>query len=358
MKKKRILLFCTGIDDVLSGSSKVAGIQVQMSFWARTFVKHGWDVYSFTDKETRDIDGIHFVNKSKSHVLVKLHLTIIQEWIDCMKCISMKPDVVIYRGASRCLFLLSRLCRYKHIQFILFGASDTDFVPGKEIVGGSRMNRKLYQKALGQIECFVTQNLQQHNTLLENYGKDSLIVSNIWLTDVEYVSEKLYDAIWIANFRPLKRAEWFVKLAVELPQYKFAMVGGSLVKEYYDQVEQCASNVNNLIFMGPQPFNEVCHLLAQSRLLVCTSEFEGFPNTFLQAWANGVPVVSTVDPSGVVTKYDLGRIVSDEDQLYQKVKSLLELESRYDGCVKSIGEYFNEHHSAEKAIENLFNYIQ
>ena len=134
MKAKSVFLFCSGIDDVLSGSPKVAGIQVQMSFWARTFAKHGWRVYSFSEnKQTTPVEGICFVEKMKKKWLSKMHLDIFQEWLDCQHCVKVNPNIVIFRGASRYLFFLSRLCRKRNIPLLLFSASDTDFVPGKEM---------------------------------------------------------------------------------------------------------------------------------------------------------------------------------------------------------------------------------
>ena len=41
----------------------------------------------------------------------------------------------------------------------------------------------------------------------------------------------------------------------------------------------------------------------KSKILINTSSFEGFPNTFVQAWANGVPVISLkVDPDNIIKK--------------------------------------------------------
>lgn len=357
MKAKSVFLFCSGIDDVLSGSSKVAGIQVQMSFWARTFAKYGWRVFSFSEnKQTTPVAGICFVDKMKKKWLSKIHLDIVQEWLDCWRCVKIHPDIVVFRGASRYLFFLSRLCRKKNIPLLVFGASDTDFVPGKEIVSGSSTNRKLYQKAIVSINLFVTQNELQRNALKQYYDKDSLMIPNIWIPFESQVVEKKYDAVWIANLRPLKRAEWFVKLAEDLPQYKFTVVGGNLIKDYSEKIEKLASNVSNLILLGAQPFNNVNKILSESRLLVCTSEFEGFPNTFLQAWSQAIPVVSTVNPSDLITKHHLGVIVDNQESLKEQTIALLSDEGQYDECVNSIKSYFLENHSAEKAYDKLCDY--
>ena len=55
------------------------------------------------------------------------------------------------------------------------------------------------------------------------------------------------------------------------------------------------------------PKEEVTRLLQQSRMLLNTSDAEGFPNTFLQAAQLGVPIVSLhVDPERMLAEYDCG----------------------------------------------------
>jgi glycosyltransferase involved in cell wall biosynthesis len=359
MKQKKVFVYCSGIENVLSGSPQVAGIQVQMSFWARTFAKHGWKVFSFSNHNKQiPLESVHFVEKTKLNWLSRLHLEIIQELWDCLRCLKSNPDLILTRGASRCLFFLSNICRRKNIQLVHFGASDTDFVLGKEIVGGSTLNRKLYQKALSRIDYFVTQNTEQQTSLWTNYRKKSLILPNIWIPSKDYVFEKKFDVIWIANLRPLKRAEWFVKLAKGLPQYHFAIVGGPLIKDYYEYIEKIASKVNNLSLLGAKSFQEVNNLLSQSRLLACTSEFEGFPNTFLQAWAQSIPVISTVNPSDLLTTNHLGCYVESQEELETETLSMLSDEYRYNSFVSSIKQYFLDNHFADKAYEKLSYYMQ
>ena len=358
MNNKNVFLFCSGIDDVLSGSSKVSGIQVQMSFWAKTFTMQGWNVFTFTNNSSVVfIEGISFVQSVRSKWFSITRLNLLQEFLNCIRCIRLHPDLVIVRGASRSLFFISKFCNYKKIRILHFGASDTDFQPGCELISGSSVNRVFYQKAIGGIGNIVTQNIKQHDTLLSNYGKESLVLPNLWITSPIGTAMKQFDAIWVANLRPLKRAEWFVDLAKEYSQYRFAIVGGVGVKEYFDLIKKQAESIENLSFLGAKPFEEINLLMAKSRLLVCTSEFEGFPNTFLQAWAQSVPVVSTVNPSGVITQFGLGYVVNDEVELKNAVQKMLMSELLYCKTQENIYSYFNAHHSAIIAYQKVINLV-
>ena len=69
-------------------------------------------------------------------------------------------------------------------------------------------------------------------------------------------------------------------------------------------------------------------LYDRAKVLVNTSDVEGFPNSYLQAWIRGVPVVTLIDPDGVIEREGLGvakthatsdRIVDADQQITQLV---------------------------------------
>jgi glycosyltransferase involved in cell wall biosynthesis len=80
-------------------------------------------------------------------------------------------------------------------------------------------------------------------------------------------------------------------------------------------VSACATGVGNLTFHGQTLYRATNKLFDRARLFVNTSEIEGFPNTFLQAWVRGVPVVSFFDPDGVIQREGLGYAVTSLDEM-------------------------------------------
>ena len=358
MKTPVVFLWYTGVDDVLLGTNNVTGIQVQMGFWAKEFVKQGWKVYSLTNHDNRIIDGIEFIGK-KTTWFDNHGLSILQEFVDSRRIFKRTtPNVVIVRGARRVLYAINKACSVGRAKLVFMGASDRDFEPGKELIIGSGLNLKLYHRAIRNISCFVTQNQLQADNLLKNYGKQSIIIPNIWISSTTREEKKtVYAALWVANLRRLKRAEWFIKLALQFPQHKFAMVGGVNEQDYYDAMQSTAATIPNLDFLGPQSLDAVNSLLSNSKLLICTSEFEGFPNTFLQAWAYETPVISTVNPSGVVTEYGLGKVIEDENGLYEATEELLTSKELYEQCQQNIKSYFLSHHDADTAYKKIVELI-
>ena len=123
-------------------------------------------------------------------------------------------------------------------------------------------------------------------------------------------------------------------------------------------MEQECSELDNVSFYGPLGVDQTNALVAQSRILACTSEFEGFPNTFLQAWAYTLPVVSTVDPSNVIERNNLGKVVKDKEEFCKTVKCLSENVEDYCDICKSINGYFLSNHSPDINFSKLMAYIQ
>ena len=76
-----------------------------------------------------------------------------------------------------------------------------------------------------------------------------------------------------------------------------------------------------MTLLGNVAPGEMGDIYDRSHLLVCTSESEGFPNTFLEAWTRGIPVISTgPDPEGWLAAD--GAVVSSGEALKELVRHL------------------------------------
>ena len=87
----------------------------------------------------------------------------------------------------------------------------------------------------------------------------------------------------------------------------FVMVmNRSVPKVWESVVQQLPANVR---LLEKIPFSESDKLFEGALVLLNTSEFEGFPNTFLQAGKYGVPVLSlSVDPDEFITQTGCGLV--------------------------------------------------
>ena len=164
------------------------------------------------------------------------------------------------------------------------------------------------------------------------------------------------DVVWVGNLRPVKRPDVALELARRLPHYRFALVGGSVPrgKAYFERIASEAKELPNLVMTGGVSYQDVGEWFDRSRVHVNTSDWEGFPNTFLQAWIRGVPVASFFDPDGLIERRALGRRCTDVDGMCAALEELL----RDPAACATIGEraraFVTSRYSArEVALEYL-----
>jgi glycosyltransferase involved in cell wall biosynthesis len=109
------------------------------------------------------------------------------------------------------------------------------------------------------------------------------------------------EVLWVANFKEVKRPELFVQLAESFTgrdDLKFTMAGRPSERHHrFGELMERIKRTANLEYLGELSIEAVNQRMAQAAIHVNTSSFEGFPNTFIQAWAQGAVVVTlAVDP--------------------------------------------------------------
>jgi glycosyltransferase involved in cell wall biosynthesis len=164
--------------------------------------------------------------------------------------------------------------------------------------------------------------------------------------------------LWAGNLGANKRPERFIDLA-RLGQntpLQFVMIGG-----HANLARSTAlfTNIpNNLKWPGKIPFDDALSHFDRAAFFVCTSAQEGFPNTFIQAWLRGVPVMSFgVDPDGVIARNGLGFVNSDPAKLIEQMLSLAADASRYRAMSASIRRFAEANHSVEAMCDHFQGYI-
>lgn len=112
----------------------------------------------------------------------------------------------------------------------------------------------------------------------------------------------------------------------------------------------------NVEMVGHVRRADVQKLLSEATMLLCTSDFEGFSNVFLEALAVGTPVVTRrqVDPDLIVARHSLGASAEDESALSKSVKAFWDMdENEYDVVARRCQIYVKANHSPTAKAREL-----
>ena len=354
--KNNVLVWISGIDNLMSTTSKnqmIGGLQVQMYMWSTTFVVNGWKVYSFTKNKKNANKVIDKINYLK-YPSIRYINPIFSLLFAIYTVIKIKPHLILVNGATRDLFITSLISKILGIKIIFIFASDTDGQPGKELIY-QKYYKIFFRWGMKMTDNFIVQNINQANLLNKNYNKTNyIIIPNIWVDNFSINQSKIVKnkILWVSNIRTFKRPEWFIKLAKENPQYNFVMVGHSYDKSLYNVCKEKAYKLSNLDFMGGLSFTETSKLFRQAHLFVCTSEIEGFPNTFVQAWMNSCPIVTTFDPSNLIKSFKLG-IYCDSFEDVSRAIQVFEEKNFYRKVQKNIDLFFKNNYSNQMQYDKI-----
>src|SRR6187549_2679762 len=208
-------------------------------------------------------------------------------------------------------------CRATGRRFIFRIASDSDCEKEHGRIQFWR-DRKLYNYGLRCANVIASQTEFQAQMLRENHGLESTVVN--------MMVELPRPGAEVRNLRALKRPELALELARQLPEVRFTLAGGPMPggETYYEDVMAAAARLPNVTMLGAVRYADTAGLFDRAKVFLNTSSIEGFPNTFLQAWIRGVPVVTFFDPDSLVQRLSLGKAAISVDDMRESIRNLLE----------------------------------
>jgi glycosyltransferase involved in cell wall biosynthesis len=114
--------------------------------------------------------------------------------------------------------------------------------------------------------------------------------------------------LWVGRSASYKNPLAFVELARQVPEARFTIVGID-PSNPDDELVTAAARVPNLDLVPPLPRSAVLPFYRRAVAVVNTSDFEGFPNTFMEGWARGALALSlNVDPDRVIVRHGIGAV--------------------------------------------------
>ncbi len=178
----------------------------------------------------------------------------------------------------------------------------------------SRLHHRAFLHALRSADLIQCQTEGQQDEL-RGLGMEGMVVPNVIPEDRFVEGTEGRYLLWVGRMdERTKRPHLFVRLARELPGEAFVLVGvrQSDQADYLDRILRGIDELENITYLDYVPPEEIMGCFSRAKALVNTSTEEGFPNTFLEAWLMGKPVVSfLVNPDGVLDDPRMGAVLDD-----------------------------------------------
>jgi len=246
--------------------------------------------------------------------------------------------------------LVALFCRRLGKRFVFRTASNTDCDAAHLLVPFAR-DRWLYAYGLRRADAILVQSADQARALERNYGLPSR-VAGMMVENALPAAERDIDVLWVSNIRREKRPDRLLDLAGQLPRLKIHMVGGVLRDEeaLFREIERAARARPNVSFHGRLTYWDANELYGQAKLLVNTSDVEGFPNSYLQAWIRGAPVVTLIDPDRVIEREGLGVAARSQAEIADAVRRLLNDSAAWTAASKRCRAYVEREFGDEKIL--------
>jgi glycosyltransferase involved in cell wall biosynthesis len=344
----------------------IGGAEVQQSILARALARAGYRVsmicLDYGQAQGLVIDGVtvHKAHRPEAGlpVLRFMHPRITGMW-RAMRAVN--ADVYYQRCSGMLTAIVAAFCRYYGKRSIFASAADLDFVPGRQPIRYLR-DRWLYERGLKRVDRIVVQNATQQQNCRANYGRASTRIPSCYELPVDASPSAGDCVLWVASIREqdYKRPELFLEMARRMPQRRFVMIGGAggAAHAGFERIRDAAAAIPNVEFTGFLPLARVETYFDRARVLVNTSLHEGMPNTFLQAWARGVPTVAFIDTGARLRGEPLYPVVKQVEAAVAEVERLFTDDAHWRRASMRCREYFGSTHSASTVLahyEELLN---
>lgn len=359
--KKVMIIFPKDSEAMFNSDSNrtFGGASVQMYLIAKEMKKNpDLDVYSLIC----DYDKINF-KQAESFQLIKNFKendSYPAKLVKTHKIISrIHPEIIIQHGLTNESCFMSLYSYLRNIKFVFMFAHDVEV---NKRFQSSGKKSYLFNLIIKYSFLLVVQNKYQVKTLTEkftSYKEKVHLIYNGFPVKVQS-EKKRKNILWVARSDKWKNPEIFIKLASLHPEQKFIMIcPNSGDDEYYEKIISLSKTAGNLDFIKFVPFNEIDKYFEDAYLFVNTSDYEGYPQTFIQAVMNSVPILSlNVNPDDFITTYNCGKVFNGDFYSMNRETGLIINDSKVQKELSGNAyKYFLQKHNITENVDCLVKYF-
>lgn len=335
------------------------GWSTQLGSWLGGLAANGHQAGVLTWKGARDYVGpnspcdlLDTYDPTKGVRVAKYFYSYIPKLLAAAR--SFEPDVLLQATASVATGIMAFVAGRLNRPFVYRVANDIDVDDRLRNHLGVH-ERLAYHYGLRSAAAILCQNQYQFAALRRSHpGKPLYILHNPFrlpdrLPLIRARVDRRYIA-WLAAFRPFKNLPLLSRLAASLPHIEFHVAGrpDSELDRATTEALNLLSSLRNVTMVGYIRPSQVPDFLSRAVMLLSTSDYEGFSNTFLESFSVGTPVASRsiVDPDGIIGNNSLGISAVDENRLQQGVRMLWDMEtSQFEQLARRCQIYVAANHS-------------
>ena len=335
----------------------IGGEAVQQTLLARALARRGHDVsmvvLDYSQPDGAQWDGIRVYKAFARDAGVPVFRFIHPRWTGTWSALARADADIYYTScAGMHVGLVAWFCRRFRKRFVFRTASDADCERGRvRVFVRFARDRWLYSQGLRQAHAVLVQSASQAKAMARSYRLHSQVAG--MLVDRPLASRSRdIDVLWVGNIKHVKRPDRVFELAGKLPQLQIHMVGGKTHGEerLFREFTQAIAARTNVVFHGALPYSDTNRLFDRARLLVNTSDIEGFPNVYLQAWVRGIPVVTLIDPDGVIAREQIGAAARSPAEIPDAITSLLDQPSAWEAASDRCRAFMEREYGEDKIL--------
>lgn len=333
------------------------GAEVQTVLLARALTERGLDVahvvYPIPDPVPLKPPAPTLIERRPPSGRSRLHA--VRELLNIRPALTRADArIVVVRGSGGYVIPAAAWCARRDRAFVFAASNELDFDLSRS--DRRRSTLRAYGRAVQQARRLVVQTQRQAELAHEAFPSLDPIVIPSFAEPAEQSSAEPEYFLWSDRLTEYKRPEKYVELAAALPDAHFRMVVLETTEtstELRDRIQAAAQRLPNLEVMPRRPRTEALAEMAKAIAIVKTSEVEGMPNTFLEAWARGVPVLSlSVDPDDRIAERGAGLLAEGSMERLTEGARRLQEDPELRAKLGANGRAFvREHHSLDAVAD-------
>jgi glycosyltransferase involved in cell wall biosynthesis len=300
------------------------------------------------------IDGVEFVGIDRGQILLAWYRFLASE----------QPDWWYWRAAYHLWGPAVTITKLVGVQTIFAVAFDSDVHP-RRALSWRRRWWPLYAWGLSHTDRIFVQHGGQLSELASQWRSKASIVPSIagGVADVQPHAERAKYVAWVGMLRQPKRPDLLIEIARKAPAIHFVVCGAPSAHRspqgYGERVADELHTLPNVKYLGQIAPERAQQVIADAAMLLSTSDAEGFPNTFLQAWSSGTPVVSLkIDPDRVIEQAGLGTVSADVDGAIAAINTLMSSPQQREEIAGRAQRHVAEAHSEAAVIAAFEHAVQ